>query len=101
VAGLIALHDTQAKGAPKGFLSRALSGAALAGPARAFERALAGARRFGLPYEEARAHLALARLGPAGSPETEKHDLAAHRILAALECPAPPLSAEPPHKEYS
>ena len=95
VAGRIAQHEGQGT-APSGALSRALSA-----PARAFERSLAGARRFGLPYEEARAHLALAGLAPPGSPEARGHHLAAERILTALECPARPLETELPHKEHS
>ncbi len=102
VAGMIAQHEGQGT-APSSVLFRALPVAAraLSAPARAFERALAGARKFGLPYEEARAHLALAGLAPPGSAEAQTHRLAAERILTALECPARPLETEPPHKEYS
>ena len=61
--------------------------------ARATERALAGAKRLGLPYEEARAHLGLARLAGATSAEGRRHRLAGERLLISLDCPPGSLEA--------
>ena len=103
VAGLLAEHDATSPSSPtaRTGLASLARRVHLARAARAFERALAGARRFGLSYEEARAHLDLARTSEPGSPAARSHHLAAERLLATLGCPLSALSLQPPHKEDS
>ena len=62
--------------------------------ARAFDRAIASAARLGLPYERARAHLALAGLSRLGAADRVAHRAAAQKILWSLDCPIAALEAE-------
>jgi hypothetical protein len=60
----------------------------------AYERALVAARRLGVPYEEARAHLALSRLAAGDSDAQRVHREAAAGILRRLGCPIEALERE-------
>jgi tetratricopeptide (TPR) repeat protein len=67
---------------------RALEVQGRAGKARrAFEAARDTARRLTMPYEEAQAHAALARLSPAGSLERAEGAAYARSLFSRLGCP--------------
>ena len=55
--------------------------------ARAFQRALLSARQLGMPYDEALAHLDLARIAPAHSSTRAEHAARAEQMLKQLACP--------------
>jgi hypothetical protein len=54
---------------------------------RAFERALLSARQLGMPYDEALAHLDLARSAAPLSSERTEHAARAEQMLKRLDCP--------------
>jgi serine/threonine protein kinase len=55
--------------------------------ARCFERARLSARQLGMPYDEALAHLDLARSAPPHSSERAEHAACAEHMLKQLACP--------------
>jgi hypothetical protein len=57
------------------------------GARHALASAIERSRSFGMPYEEARARAALARLLPAGSPEQRREASGALEMFAAMGCP--------------